>query len=891
MLVKNFSKRYLLTTLIFFGALVFVYLLFSSNVSAETPNKSWSWSSGNPVIFASNPITDMTSSLCPIPYQLKNIDGEYEKKKVCVTAGSSAGKVNFGTATYDSWKGFVRLVSFKFDNKMYPFYGPCDGYDSCLYLPGSDTLVTKQNLINGYVRSLVVYKNFTNRLIKVRNGLSTEYNFNSTNPEYIFQNNRAYAWPIGGFGASDDGKWLAVEFRGRGIGLLNVETLEMKRMSTMLFSYGTGYDPTSEIAVSNGGKQVAVMGINAGLAVFDVNSECGDNADDTKMADILPIPSPCKQASIDVSKLINRFYAATSPRFSDDGGELNFYAIPYEGESREITLRAAGNVGRKLDYLALGDSFTSGEGETDDKYYAPGTNDQFEKCHLSTRSYPYLLAGLAGIKPDLMKSVACSGATTGDVVGSEIDYWGQIDRLGVKGLQLSKEERVLSQTQAKYTYIPGRVHQETFVKDNYSKVITIGIGGNDAGLVSKLTACASPWSTCDWASDPKKKEQTAVEIKNIFDKLVKTYKKIHEDSLSSKIYVIGYPNIIDPNGNCDYVTTQSLDETERYFIYESVNYLNQVMSAAAKSAGVKFIDIQDSYGNQTLCGSKSPNANNGIRTGDDNNVVNDSEWFRFIGNEGFHPNSIGHSLIANSIHKSIDDLLGYDYCSDRTVICPDESVKVPEPSTYWIPKNYHNYPTQQIANFVYDHEGSPDNRQKDLTLDRYSLSPDSLVNIEVTSDPISLGNFTAAGDGSLNVSVNLPIGLAEGYHTVHLYGTSYSGDPIELYQVIKYSKPVKMVEKQMTNRSMNTPLSINIARPAVKNNINTADSNLESSDYSSNSAVKGDSVVVGAINRTKTAGIHDSNVPKKSGQTFIFAVVILISAIIAIVSIKINKRK
>jgi lysophospholipase L1-like esterase len=692
-------------------------------------------------------------------------------------------------------------------------------------------------------------------------------------------------------GASDDGKWLGVELKGRGIGLLNIETLETKRISAVAYGYGSGYDPALEIAVSNGGNQIAIMGLNAQLSVYDVTSLCGDIADDENMSNHSAIAYPCKQSPIDVGSFIYRFYAAFTPQFSDDGGELNFYATSYEGESREVTLRAAGNIGKKLDYLALGDSFTSGEGETDDKYYVPGTNDRFEKCHLSTRSYPYLLADLSNINPNMMKSVACSGATTKDVVGSDIDYWGQIDRLGVKGLKFSKEERVLSQTQAKYNFIPGRIHQETFVKNTYSKVITISVGGNDAGLISKLTACAGLGPTCNWANDPKKKEQTAIEIKNIYNKLVNTYKTIHTNSSDSKIYVVGYPNIIDPDGNCDAVTGVSLNSNERDFMVESVKYLNQVVKAAAVSAGVKYLDVQDSYGDQTLCGSKSPNANNGIRTGDDNNLINDSEWLRFIGNESFHPNTLGHNMIAKSIHESVDDLIGYSYCEDDAKICPNGLVNPPEPSSYWIPDNYHDYPTQHIANFVSNDQLDPDNRQVDLALDNYSLSPNSSVAIEITSDPIALGNFTSSSDGSLRASVILPIGLAEGYHTIHLYGTSYSGESIELYQVIKYEKPIVNSLKHTPDSHTNKSVASKIIHQVSKNDMGSTAVADRDHDYTSSSEVKGDSTIINTTKHAKISNIDRPDADKRLWPIYILTPVVIISMAIAITLFMIKKRK
>ena len=780
-----YSKLRVLILVIVIGLTSQIVLLpWSKTVKAETQDAVWSWTTDEPTVFSSTVITDMAATQCSGSYQMKDIAGESEPKKVCVIAGDN---VRFGN--YLASGSFTSVVGFAYDGKMHKVWGACERSDSCLYLPGSDALVTKQYLINGIVRSLVIYKNFTHRLTQFINSstLATEYSFDVSNPDYIFRSTGGYAWPVGGFGASDNGQWLAIEFRQRGIGLLNIETLEMKRISTMAFSYGTGYDPTSELAVSDDGKHITVMGMNAGLAVFDVDPNCGDEATDDRMSSVSPITQPCRAAQIDSGEFIYRLYSAFSPRFSDDGGELDFYATSYVGETREVSLRAEGYGTQRLDYLALGDSFSSGEGEVDDNYYLNGTNDEYEKCHVSTRSYPYIISDLLNINPNYMKNVACSGAKMSDIVGIDDNYWGQGKRLSETGLNLNRIDRILAQTWAKESFLPGRVHQESFVKKYSPGVITVSVGGNDAGLMQKLTACLGP-NTCDWAGTAEGREKSAVEIKNLFGTLIQTYQALHDASPNSKIYAIGYPNIINPTGDCSLLTNFLLDDSEKQFISQGITYLNEVIAAAASAAGIKYIDIQASYGDHVICGKESPSAMNIIRLGDDFSPISLLDWMKVIGQESFHPNPLGHAYVAESIIGSVGNIMTYDYCGGGVIICPNGSL-VPEPSAYWLPGQYHNYPTPKITDYVFDKDATSDNRQKELILANNSLAPGSPVSVEITSDLRSLGQFEATSDGALDVDVDLPIDLEEGYHTVHLYGTSYSGESIELYQIIKYEKP------------------------------------------------------------------------------------------------------
>ena len=514
-------------------------------------------------------------------------------------------------------------------------------------------------------------------------------------------------------------------------------------------------------------------------------------ATEENMSVMTPVYNPCKEAKINTETFMNRFSYAAHPRFNSEGGELSFFAMSHFGDMKQVSLRAAGYGGQRIDYLAMGDSFTSGEGETDDAYYMTGTNDEFEKCHVSTRSYPFVVAQWSHIDPTYMRSVACSGAMTIDVIGNDSGYLGQGKRLGKDNMNLSLVDAALSKGIASTSFIQGRIHQVTFVGKYKPKVITIGIGGNDAGFMDILKSCIG-LGTCDVAGNDKGKEKMAVEIKGLFSTLVNTYQQIHLSSPSSKIYAIGYPKIIVPDGNCGLLIENLLDKAERRFMDEGIIYLNEVISAAAKAAGVKYIDIQDSFGDFALCGSAQPSvvrSMNSIAFGDDSNMLNDSQWFRFIGNESFHPNSLGHQLDASSIISSVGDIMSYDYCGNGMVVCPDQSVVAPEPSVYWLPGSYHDLPKQTISDFVSDRNDIGSSFIKAVILSTKSLRPLSSVFIEVHSNAISLGKYTVSIDGSLDVDITLPDDLEAGYHTVHVLGTSYSGEEVDLYQVIKIGRP------------------------------------------------------------------------------------------------------
>jgi len=885
-------------------------LMVANSVSADNKSDDWSWVNAAPIVNSVNESNYVSVGLCEGNYQTKEVMNEPGFKQLCMAEGDS---VRFGTYFVGSGSAYSAAVGFKYDSKMYKINGICYVYDSCLYLPGSDSLAVKEYLTDSPSRSLVIYKNFSGRLKPVIDThiVSTlEYNFDASSPDYVFKSTTDtfgadnYAWPIGGFGSSDNGDWLAVEFHGRGIGLLNVKTLEMKRISMAIYYFGSGMDPSFDISVSDDGKNIAFAGYNTDLRIFSVNSDCGDTTTDENMWLMPPVHNPCKEARINTEDFINRFKYAAHPRFNSEGGELSFFAMSYTGYMKQVSLRAAGYGGQRLDYLALGDSFTSGEGETDDSYYMAGTNDEYEKCHVSTRSYPFIIAQWSHIDPTYMRSVACSGAMTKDIMGNDNLYYGQTDRLSLSGL--NSIDRVLAQNTAKDNFIQGRVHQDTFVQIYQPKIITIGIGGNDAGFMTKLKSCIG-LGTCGFAGTSRGKEQTAVEIKSLFNTLVSTYQQIHLSSPNSKIYAIGYPKTIIPNGNCSWLVGNLLDKTERKFMDEGIVYLNEVISAAAKAAGIKYVDIQDSFGDFALCGSAQPSvvrSMNSIALGDDSNMLNDSKWFRFIGNESFHPNSLGHQLDASSILSSVGNIMDYDYCGKGIVVCPDQSVVAPEPSVYWLPNSYHNYPKQIISNFVSIRNSLSGGFIIAAKLSAGSLQPLSSVMIEIHSDSVSLGNFIANNDGSLDVDITLPGNLEDGYHAVHLLGTSYSGEEIDLYQVIEIRKP-SVISNNQPNTAINieddssSDYSLSSAVGEVKSNQpvenklqditlnltdlyrssnNIVNSNNDKSTIDSPS-VKGASVSSAIASRIP---VHDNVVESKVGMTVL---VITLSLIVIIATL------
>ena len=457
---------------------------------------------------------------------------------------------------------------------------------------------------------------------------------------------------------------------------------------------------------------------------------------------------------------------------------------------------------RNITYLALGDSFSSGEGDTDKnpatdrKYYRQWTDvneDKAkgaprEKCHVSTRSYPYKLAnwmGLGSGPSAAWASVACSGATVYDINWDNSGgYEGQDSPLGrLHGY----DNKGVLQKMALNEMIPGRVKQIEFVKKYQPKVITLTAGGNDAGFGAKLTLCANheSWgSSCMWAK-PEYRSWLKADLKYQYYSLKSLYedlKKATNDQ--AKIYVLGYPQFIngDPTAQCK--NTFTLDAREREMITNSVTYYNRVIKQAAKAAGVKYIDVENAFGNHWLCGDR------------DSHVTAITNIFGANGNErqeSFHPNAKGHSDIARKFATELGGVspLRYAICENGRNSCPDSAATINtiEDTEYF--KKGQTQDDLRVINYKLSNGTATKVQEKyiEIKTSRRPYKPWKKVYVKIYSEPRDLGEIEADKNGEINGSVALPEDLPAGYHTLVVSGEAPDGKKQELYQTILIKGP------------------------------------------------------------------------------------------------------
>lgn len=386
-------------------------------------------------------------------------------------------------------------------------------------------------------------------------------------------------------------------------------------------------------------------------------------------------------------------------------------------------------------------------------------------------------------------SVACSGAQSYDASNEySASYKGQ-GKGGAKVWSNGSTPRLEGylnwqslKTTALNEFIPGRHKQIEFVAKYKPKAVTLTMGGNDVDFGGKIKACIDPFSTCPVAT-AQGRIDLAKEIRAQFkDSLVPFYQELKRASPSTKFYILGYVQALNPDENpsCRGNEAHGINDEERRAIYEGYAYMNQVLEAATARVGFKFIDVEDALDSRRLCDQgEGDRFVTGITSGWGNGGSNERQ-------ESFHPNAKGHQAIFNKIQQELKvsqtqyDLLTYPYSQEEntSITAPD-----PDPGSYLeIPIGQEDGAVQSTN--ITDSTSIKKNILTDLRLNPYSGRPGTSMQATLHSDPLDLGSLSVNEDGSLSSQITIPASIPSGYHTLVLEGQSYSGEPVKYEQVV-----------------------------------------------------------------------------------------------------------
>lgn len=202
-------------------------------------------------------------------------------------------------------------------------------------------------------------------------------------------------------------------------------------------------------------------------------------------------------------------------------------------------------------YVALGDSYTAGP------LITPQSLDPLG-CLRSGRNYPHLVAPSTAMT---LRDVSCSGATTDDMTGSQ----------GVT---------------------PGPNAPQFDALDASTRIVTLGISGNDIGFSSIIENCVAvlPFgSPCTDKYTSGGVDQLARRIDATAAKVAAALDGIRTRAPGARVFVVGYPAILpEDGGGCWPVLPLAWDDID--YLRGTEKKLNAMLSAAAAAHGAEYVD-------------------------------------------------------------------------------------------------------------------------------------------------------------------------------------------------------------------------------------------------------------------------------------------------------------
>lgn len=253
-------------------------------------------------------------------------------------------------------------------------------------------------------------------------------------------------------------------------------------------------------------------------------------------------------------------------------------------------------------YVALGDSYTAGP-------LVPNPTGNPILCGRSTNNYPSDVNRT--LHPSSFTDASCSGATTADMTQPQsLDNGAQTAPPQFNALRAS------------------------------DALVTLGIGGNDAGLISVAEECAKldfywPFgSRCKDHYNSGGSDSNVAAINATGPKVAATIQGIHARAPQARVLVVGYPDGLPQNGSTCYPVVPVSSGDVKYFNSLELQ-LNQVIKQAAQSNNATYVDTFGSSIGHDACRPPGTAWVNGI--------IPTSPAFPL------HPNQAGEQNMANQV--------------------------------------------------------------------------------------------------------------------------------------------------------------------------------------------------------------------------------------------------
>jgi len=411
-----------------------------------------------------------------------------------------------------------------------------------------------------------------------------------------------------------------------------------------------------------------------------------------------------------------------------------------------------------VNYVALGDSYSSGEGA--ENYYIdldrdgetdPGEDtdysyeDHWNKCHRSANAYAWKSRFLHDVKASGF--FACSGAETINVKpeGNDQEY-----KFPDNVTQLRREP----------------IDQDT-------QLVTITVGGNDARFAKILRWCYDKPNCEDydpWGSAGVLRDYVPKLITDTVKPSVKaTLQDIKAQAENAQIYLLGYPKLFVSGGSdCELLTERfgnnSWEKDEQDWLNGLSVKLNTALRQAASEEGVGFIPVANLFETHALCSS--------------DNWFREPEKWNLLSKEIFHPTDIGQ---LKGYRVALEDRLKSDgkaavLQSQSRLSQTKRQVDEAQPQGDPLP----TIGTLRITAVdpVCESGIFPPGQAIEVSGEEYAAGTEVTLSLSSTDGVQEIGNATVDPSGAFIIHTFLPDNLSESYLAlVEARGTGANGAP------------------------------------------------------------------------------------------------------------------
>jgi hypothetical protein len=309
--------------------------------------------------------------------------------------------------------------------------------------------------------------------------------------------------------------------------------------------------------------------------------------------------------------------------FGEEGVDLGPVPIDLGGPSR---------------YVALGDSYSAGEGLAPFEETTRDIDEGGDRCH---RSLSFAYARLFEfVWPTTRNFRACSGAIVANVFDEVQEHSGVAND---QGLQVE----------------PGIAGEDVLL-------VTVTMGGNDVNFAKVLSFCFSqePCPDLAYKDGMTLRDWAAARLEQLKTDLLGLYPRLRQAFPSARILVLGYPSLFPlkapplykEHGVLCTALFRRWTLSEREAIRDWGFNLNRVIQEATQAANsdIEFIDIASYFAGHEPCSAGG-------------------EWVRFIGlinravrDGSFHPLREGQAMMARIVSCYLDIFTAADTPRTKT---------------------------------------------------------------------------------------------------------------------------------------------------------------------------------------------------------------------------------